>query len=239
MYFDQAAYDVRCQWGRAGLEACLLGSDVVVIVDVLSFSTSVDVAVGRGGTILPYDRRDDSAADFARAQGALLANRRRGQGYSLSPASLVTLPAGSRLVLPSPNGAALSLATGQMPTLAGCLRNAEAVAQAASALGRRVSVIAAGEQWPQGGLRFALEDWLGAGAVIHGLPGSRSPEAAAAETAFRHAKDDLLNILGACGSGRELIEQGHGEDVRLEAALAVSTVAPRLVQGAYSAGTGG
>ena len=235
MYFDQSAYDVRCEWGPAGLRACLAGADVVVIVDVLSFCTCVDVAVGRGAVIFPFASRDDSAEDFARSQDALLASRQRGVGYSLSPASLQAIPAGTRLVVPSPNGATLSLATGPTATLAGCLRNAAAVARAASGIGRRVTVIPAGERWPDGGVRFALEDWLGAGAIIAGLPGSRSPEAAAAADAFCTAENALPEMLAACSSGRELIERGHGEDVRLAAALNVSGAAPRLVAGAYVA----
>jgi 2-phosphosulfolactate phosphatase len=225
---------VVCEWGLAGLQACLARSDAVVVVDVLSFCTSVDIAVSRGSAILPYAWRDDRAAAFAQEQGALLAGR-RDVGFSLSPASLQALPHGSRLVLPSPNGATLSLATGVTPTFAGCLRNARAVARAAAALGKRVTVIAAGEQWRGGGLRFALEDWLGAGAVIHGLPGSRSAEAAAAEAAFLHGRDQLLDIMVACESGRELIERGFSEDVRLAAALGVSGFAPRLTDGAYRA----
>ena len=136
MYFDQQGYDVRCEWGLAGLAACLPGSDVVVIEDVLSFSTSVDIAVGRGGVVWPYREHSPAAEAFAREQAAVLASRERGTGYSLSPASLQTLPAGTRLVVPSPNGSTLSLATGNVPTLAGCLRNAAVVARAAGTAGR-------------------------------------------------------------------------------------------------------
>jgi 2-phosphosulfolactate phosphatase len=225
---------VRCEWGLAGLEARLAGTDALIVVDVLSFCTSVDIAVARGGMILPYRWRDERAAAFAQAHGALLGGR-RDAGFSLSPASLQSLPAGSRLVLPSPNGATLSLATQGVPTFAGCLRNAAAIARAASAVGPRVTVIAAGEQWRGGGLRFALEDWLGAGAVIHGLPGSRSAEAAAAESAFLNARNDLLEVLLACESGGELIERGFTDDVRLAAMLDVSEAAPRLIDGAYRA----
>lgn len=225
---------VVCEWGLAGLQACLARSEAVIVVDVLSFCTSVDIAVTRGSAILPFPWRDERAASYAREQGALLAGQ-RDAGYSLSPASLQALPPGRKLVLPSPNGATLSLATGATPTFAACLRNARAVARAAAAVGMPVTVIAAGEQWRGGGLRFALEDWLGAGAVIHGLSGPRSPEAAAAEAAFLHARDHLLDTLMACASGRELIERGFIEDVRLAALLDVSESVPRLSDGAYRA----
>lgn len=189
-----------------------------------------------GARVLPFGARDTSAEAFAQAHGALLAGPDRHTGYSLSPASLQALPAGAALVLPSPNGAALSLLAGEAATYAGCLRNAAAVAQAAAQHGCPVTVIPAGERWPDGTLRPSLEDWLGAGAIIHSLPGARSPEAALAEAAFIEARERLPQLLWACGSGRELIERGCEADVSLAAALNVSASAPRLVAGAYQAG---
>jgi 2-phosphosulfolactate phosphatase len=233
--FSQAGAAVRCEWGAAGLAACAPGSAAIVIVDVLSFSTAVDVAVGRGARVYPYRFRDASAEAYAAAHGALLASADRHSGFSLSPASLQTLPAGAALVLPSPNGATLSLAAGALPTYTGCLRNATAVAQAAARHGGPVCVIPAGERWPAGPLRPALEDWLGAGAVIHALPGARSPEAAHAEAAFLHARAALPQTLLACGSGQELLARDCAADVRLAADLNVSAAVPRLWQGAYQA----
>jgi 2-phosphosulfolactate phosphatase len=135
MSFDQAAYGIRCEWGRHGLSALAPGADVLVIVDVLSFSTCVEIATARGAIILPYQWRGRSAERFALRERAELARPRGMGGYSLSPASYVTVNAGTRIVLPSPNGASLSLATGGKPTLAGCLRNAAAVAGAISRMG--------------------------------------------------------------------------------------------------------
>ena len=117
----QSEFDVRCEWGLHGVELLAAVSDLVVIVDVLSFSTCVDIATANGAAVLPYRFNDDSARDYAQARGALLAGPRGSASeYSLSPTGLLDIPAGVRLVLPSPNGSTLSLATGATPTLAGC-----------------------------------------------------------------------------------------------------------------------
>ena len=237
MVFAQVEFDVRCEWGEQGLLQLTPTSDVVIIVDVLSFSTSVEIATSRGALVFPYRWKDEArAAAYAASVRAELAGSQRSPSrYSLSPYSLANLPPGSRLVLPSPNGATLSLATGQTPTLAGCLRNARAVARAAQALGRRVAVIPAGERWREdGSLRPAFEDWLGAGAILSHLPGSLSPEARAALAAFREAYRDLPALLRQCSSGKELIQRGFEPDVALAAQLDASTGVPRLVDGAYT-----
>ena len=48
-------------------------------------------------------------------------------------------------------------------------------------------MIAAGEQWPTGGLRPCLEDALGAGAIVAAMQRTSSPEARAAAAAFSAA----------------------------------------------------
>jgi 2-phosphosulfolactate phosphatase len=208
----------------------LAPADVTIVVDVFSFTTCVDVAVSRGAAILPYAWNDDSAADFALAHGAELAGRRRKTRYSLAPACYLDAPAGLRCVLPSPNGAQITLAAARTApiVLAGCLRNARAVADAAQRLGTTINVIPAGERWLDGSLRPALEDWLGAGAILSGLPGGRSPEADAAVALFERSRDSLVTVLDRCGSGRELHVRGHEQDKEIAGGLDVSTCVPRF-----------
>src|ERR1043165_1309655 len=215
--FSQSAWACRCEWGPTAV-AALAPADVTIVVDVFSFTTCVDVAVSRNGAILPFAWNDPRAPEFARAHGAELAGRRRQARYSLAPASYLDAPPGLRCVLPSPNGAQVALAAAERSPvlLAGCLRNAGAGAEAAQRLGRTFNVIPAGERWPDGSLRPTLEDWLGAGAVLHGLPGaSRSPEAAAAVALFERHRTELADTLAQCGSGRELEARGHHEDRRI------------------------
>jgi 2-phosphosulfolactate phosphatase len=236
MYFDQSEYDFRFEWGLSGVQALAPVSDVMIIVDVLSFTTCVDIVVGRGGTVYPYRDRLESLPDYAQSRGALFAapGWRHEAAYSLSPSSLSAIPEGTRLVLPSPNGSTLSLATAGVPTMAGCLRNVRAIADRAIQLGKRITVIAAGERWKRDGLlRPAIEDLIGAGAIITHLDGQWSPEAETAVASFRSAESDLLDSLSRCGSGKELIGRGFNEDVQLAGQLNVSSAAPLLTDGAY------
>jgi 2-phosphosulfolactate phosphatase len=138
-------------------------------------------------------------------------------------------------VLPSPNGATLSLLAGDTLTYAGCLRNAQAVATHLQKTAQRISVIPAGERWQDTGtIRFALEDYIGAGAIIHYLQGTKSPEALAAEAIFLHYRDSLTITLQTVSSGKELIEKGTAEDVILASQLNASLAVPRLQNGAYA-----
>ncbi|MDZ8025712.1 MAG: 2-phosphosulfolactate phosphatase [Nostoc sp. DedQUE11] len=176
MIYDQSEFNLRCEWGAQGVSQLASISDVVIIVDVLSFSTCVEIATNNGAIIFPYAYKDESVIDYAKSLQAELASHRQRwtiTGYSLSPKSLEQIPAGTRLVLPSPNGSFLTLHTGNTPTLAGCLRNCQAVAQFAQKYGNKIAVIPAGERWKDdGSLRPAFEDLIGAGAILSYLRGT-------------------------------------------------------------------
>jgi 2-phosphosulfolactate phosphatase len=234
----QDGYDVRCEWGREGVALLAPRCAVVVVVDVLTFSTAVDVAVARGAGVLPLPWRDDRAAAAARQAGAVLAGNRGDPGRSLSPSSLTGLPAGTLLALPSPDGGALcALAAGNgAHVLTGCLRNTAAVARTAQWLagGGPIGLVPAGERWtlPGAPMRPALEDALGAGAIAAVLPGAFSPEAELAAQGFAAARSrGLHGVLAASASGRELIADGFAADVDLAAAADASDAAPRLRDG--------
>ena len=227
----------HCEWGLNGVLSLRERVKVVVIVDVLSFSTAVDIAVARGAQIVPFPLGSGEAAEIAaRATGAVLASpKRSGEQYSLSPASLGTIPAGTKLLLPSPNGSRLSLNGGAATVFAGCLRNAASVAAAAlRAADGDIAVIPAGERWrSDDSLRPAIEDWLGAGAILDALNMPMTAEARVARDAFRSAKAMLGETIRDSLSGRELIERGFPDDVELAVQCDVSTVAPVLTGGAY------
>ncbi len=243
----QLPFTVRLEWGHDGAATVAPGTDLAVVVDVLSFTTCVSVALDRGAEVVPYRWRDTGAEDFAAHHNALLAGPRDGGGLSLSPASLRTAQSLGRVVLPSPNGSELchQLAGEVHLVAAVCLRNAAATADWVAAnlpADAVIAVIAAGERWPDGSLRPAVEDAIGAGAFITALAAqwpariaadnSRggpedgdfdwhgySPEAVAAAAVFGAAEPSLREMLHGCSSGRELVGAGFAEDVDIAAEL--------------------
>ncbi|MBF9336743.1 phosphosulfolactate phosphohydrolase [Microbacterium lacticum] len=213
--FDQSLYQVRLEWGDDGL-ARLATSDVVVVVDVLRFSSTVTTRVAAGGAV-PLD----AAAHAVSLNGTAISRA----AAALDPAPIVLL---------------------------GCLRNASAVAEAIADEQRRrgartsIALIAGGELVPadagaaaRTARRFAVEDLLGAGAIVDAL-GVRgidhtSPEAAAAGEAFRGLRAATRHLLAASGSGQELAERGAHDEVRAAAELDASTAVPVLREGVFVA----
>ena len=251
--FEQGGFDLRVEWGLDGVRALGPHCAVLIIVDVLSFTTTVDIAVGRGGRVLPLPWRDERAAAAAKEAGATLTTSgltaTDGQhlvaapdGWTLRPSSLVELPAGTFLGIASPNGATLSAAAAETGTtvLAGCLRNASAVAAAASEIAgeRPIGIVPAGERWrPEQLLRPALEDYLGAGAIAAAVTGRTAPsaEATLAIQAYRAVSGRVPELLADSVSGRELITAGVPQDVTLAGEVDASSLAPLLSAGVFAA----
>lgn len=216
---------------------------MLVIVDTLSFSTAVVTAVHYGGLIYPCSPEEDVVALAQRVGGEASVSRplvpERGR-FSLSPATYFHIEPGTRVVLASPNGATCSLYGGQVPFLfVGALVNAQALAGVLSSLLEHsdlcVTVIACGERWKMpsedGELRFAIEDYLGAGAILSYIQQEKSPEARVCEGAFVQVRDELDTLLWECGSGRELREMGFGVDVQHAARLNEYEMVPCMRDG--------
>lgn len=256
---DQHGSDVRFDWGRQGLESLLAGGvRTVVVVDVLRFTTAVDVACGRGAAVTPHSEGDPDAAAVAALRAAQLAVAAPPPGdtsvLSLSPVSLRNLTSSDHVLLPSATGGPLAARAGQagVAVLAACLRNAAAVAGAISTF--PVGIVAAGERWPDGTLRVAVEDAWGAGAVVRSLSpppatdpamglfamfgeqvgaapaagGPRRSLSPEAEWVAATVPGDLPALLPKTVSGRELVDGGWSLDIEVAAALDVSRTVPKL-----------
>lgn len=246
-WWSQENTGVRMEWGATGAHRLADLDGFMVVVDVLSFTTAVSVAVEAGTRVIPFRWRDERAAGHAAEHDAALAVGRRAvtpaSPWSLSPAALRRAPFTPRLVLPSPNGSAIAAAAVERGAgvVVGCLRNATAVAhwllqQGLGTPRRPACVIPAGERWPDGSLRPALEDLLGAGAIIDALgragAGPLSVEAAAAQAVF--AAGDAAAAVRACSSGRELTATGFADDVAIAVEIDASSVVPALVDGVFT-----
>jgi 2-phosphosulfolactate phosphatase len=238
--WSQQGFRCRLEWGRRGARVAAERGDVLVVVDVLSFSTATVTAVQHGGLVYPCAWTDDPAALAATLGAEAAVNRREvpehGR-FSLSPPTFLAIEPGTRVVLASPNGATCSRFGRAVPRLlVGALVNATAVSQAVATLidetDLSVTVLACGERWRQpnedGELRFAIEDYLGASAILAGLPPvlSRSPEALVCEAAFRASRDSLATIIAESGSGRELRQAGYPQDVEHSARLDIYDAVP-------------
>ncbi len=250
----QQDYEVRFDWAREGLRAIAPTAGVIVVIDAISFTTTVERAVSEGLEVQPFAGLRSEAEERAGHGGfgsARLAGPRGGEGVTLSPSSLtaahVEAFGATRAVVPSFNGSRLSAAAAEfgVPVIAASLRNRSAVArwilEHQHALGRRanVAVVAGGEVRSDGSVRFSVEDLLTAGAVIDAL-GARgidacSPEAAAACASYTGLARAVGHLFTASTSGAELRGLGQGADVALAAQIDVSETVPVLVGGVFRA----
>ena len=115
----------------------------------------------------------------------------------------------------------------------GSLRNAAAVAQAALAeqvaRGERTSIAVIAATTGEGEM-FAVENLLGAGAVIDALAtlgtDHSSPEAAVVCEGFAGLRRAVGHLISASGAGRELSEQGRTDEVARASELNDSELVP-------------
>jgi len=229
--------EVQLEWGPQGLRMLSESCECVVIVDVLSFSTSVAVAVGRGAAVWPHSGHE-RAEELARAIGAtLVRGRNMREGRTLSPASLLEVSDGERLIMPSDNGSVISHAAlmSGLTVVAGSIRNAGSVARWLAGRFATVGLVPAGEQWPDNTLRVCYEDLVGAGAIASRMNEASgdvemAPEVRAAAAAFE-SRSSLADVP----SGRELVDRGFAEDVRLAEEVDADDVVPVLQNGRYVA----
>ena len=251
--WDQCGSRVRLEWGAVGAREVGSGATCVV-VDVLSFTTTLSVAADRGVVVYPHPWRGDSARALADRLGATLAVGRSAMGrsaVSLSPGTVRAAVDLETLVLPSPNGSSIAhlMAGLGSPVIGACLRNRAVVARhllegLAADPAAAVAFVSAGERWPDGSLRPAVEDLWGAGGVVAALldlgveelgvkeAGVKeavvNEEARAAAAAYRLVEGRLGPELLACSSGRELAALGYAGDVAIAAERDTRAVVPVL-----------
>jgi 2-phosphosulfolactate phosphatase len=225
--FSQSPYVCRVEWGRRGAREAAERGDIIIIVDVLSFSSTVVSALHFGAVIYPYPPYADGKGYAEKLNAEYILGRAEAAKAgkpTLSPVSFNEEHSNKRYVLSSLNGAFCTWIASEVPALLiGSLLNASSVASAATQLrllsNANITVIPCGEQWGSGReeedtLRPAIEDYLGAGAILSYLDGEKSPEAEVCIGAFLQVKPKVEELIWNCGSGRELRERGFEADVK-------------------------
>lgn len=223
---------VRLDWETEGLQYALKNNDIIVIVDTLRFSSTAITAIANSFVIYPSSDMEQGKI-FADSIGAEMSGKTGEAKFSLSPISFLEARDNEmrKVVLYSPNGAACSeLAKNADYAFLGALLNAKAVGEKITQLalktGRNITLIAAGEQRAiESGERieyiketsrrvFAVEDYLGCGAIISYTTLTKSSEALVCESAFKSCQNQIEDILQECFSGKYLTQKGKSEDIK-------------------------
>lgn len=235
------------EWGFQGARRAAERNDIVVVIDVLSFSTTTTSAVRAGASVYPFPYKDyERAQEFANRVGAELktgATEGTPGRRALSPLGFGPRAAGRVYVLSSLNGATCSvLAKDAAALYVGALVNARATAHAVARRRRTegvaVTLVPCGEQWPEvrpgeDPLRPCLEDYLGAGAILATLEGPFTPEAELCRRAYAAAGADVSRLVFECESGRELRDKGYEEDVVFSSQINTLDTVVVLADGKY------
>jgi 2-phosphosulfolactate phosphatase len=224
--FSQSPYICRVEWGKRGAREAAERGDIIIIVDVLSFSSTVITALRYGAILYPYPPHLDGE-EYAEKMGAeYILGRTEAAKIgkpTLSPVSFQPGHANKKYVLSSLNGAFCTWVASKVPALLiGSLLNASSAAAAANQLrwqtNANITVVPCGEQWSdveeyEERLRPSIEDYLGAGAILSNVKGEKSPEAEVCIGAYQSAKQKIKELIWDSGSGRELRARGFEEDV--------------------------
>jgi 2-phosphosulfolactate phosphatase len=242
--YDQSPFQCRMEWGVRGVEEASARGDIIIIVDVLSFSSAVTTAIHHGAVIYPFPRVGDIETFGKSVDAEVLLGRKEareaGKPSLSAPSFRSDSIEGKKFVLSSLNGATCAKASQKVPALlVGCLLNVSSVARVANQIQKEmnanITVIACGERWHGSDeehreLRPAVEDYLGAGAILEKLDGTKSPEAKVCISAFQNSKSNLAELIWNCSSGRELRAINFEDDVSYPSQIDLFQDVPVLVE---------
>ncbi|WP_414470348.1 2-phosphosulfolactate phosphatase [Methanobacterium sp. ACI-7] len=204
-------------------------TDVAVMVDVLRASTTITVALDNFNQIMAVKDKEH-AIRLANEHNAVLAGERRGkkiEGFDTgnSPVEIKNF-SGDYLVLTTSNGTRI-LEGMNAKALVGSFVNARAVAKAASKLADdHIEIVMAGVLG-----RFAIEDFLGAGAIIKNLKKYDLDEKALAAY-MASADEEMVNkaVLSSYSS-LGLQKLGYIDDINFSIRKDIYDVVPIYKEG--------
>jgi 2-phosphosulfolactate phosphatase len=223
-------------FGPEGANSAAQKGNIVVIVDVLRFSTTVSTAIANGFTIVPC---------ATRAEAEEMSGKTGVTRYSLSPLDYMNPKNPEEVILVSPNGAACAKALWK-DTLGfiGCFLNAGSLARVlndiASTLAKDVALIAAGEvrEDQENDLRtrrFSIEDFLGCGFILSVLKMRLTAEADLCMRAFDASRRDYTALIRNSLSGQYLINRRYGDDITHAVQRNIYGIVPVVERGRFVA----
>ncbi|HUU46673.1 MAG TPA: 2-phosphosulfolactate phosphatase [Acidobacteriota bacterium] len=218
------------------------GLGAYVVIDILRASTVLCTALSNGArAIIPVVDHEE-ALNLKKASedpGALVCGERGGRklpGFDLGNSPLEYTPevvGGKNLIYSSTNGVvAIAGAPAGADVVVAGLVNLSAAATYIAGLNRPTLIACSGKL-----SRFALEDAVGAGALIAKLweidPNLElvNDGALTAQTLWDHYKDDPAMAMWQCEHGRFLIDLGFGADLSVCAAVDSVPVVPIMREG--------
>jgi 2-phosphosulfolactate phosphatase len=188
-----------------------LSKDVAIMVDVLRASTTITVALEKIPNIIPTLEIEEAIA-LAPEHQAFMAGERGGatiEGFDVgnSPIEVQKLR-GQTLIITTSNGTRI-LEGIHGRALIGSFINAQAVARKAREIAvDHIEVVMAGVSG-----QFAIEDFLGAGAIISHLQDQELDEMAQAACMAAGNPEMVDTAVKNSRSARNLKKLGFGEDV--------------------------
>ncbi|MEM4752182.1 MAG: 2-phosphosulfolactate phosphatase [Sulfolobales archaeon] len=233
---------VDISWFVSGLRS--VKADAYVVVDVLRFSTLVVTALSKGIEEIYVFADLKEAAEFSKYLKAPLAAEVDGIKPDLadldnSPTGIADYVAlqglgSGKLVVRTTSGALLvseAIKLGLKDVFIGSLVNAASIANILSSLKpSSVNIVCAGYRRRQ----FAIEDFLGAGAITYELSKltdlSLGDEAIAATYAYESvaSKGKLLDVIKSGRGGNFLWNTGRDRDVVFASKVNTVDVVPKL-----------
>jgi 2-phosphosulfolactate phosphatase len=199
-------------------------NDVIIIIDVLRCTSSIITALtNKAHAIVPVQTVSEARSTAKKNARYLLAGERGGikpAGFSLGNSPLEFTRdrvVGKTIIMTTTSGtSAFARVKGHPWVLVGAFLNAAAIAQAAIYLSQRnhtnVSFVLSGKRGA-----FSLEDFLGAGAIIHHFTNrdlAYSDSAYASLLAFEQVQQSLFAALCEGTHARMLLNLGFEDDVR-------------------------
>jgi 2-phosphosulfolactate phosphatase len=228
---------VKIRWFSKGVLDAAKAKDLIIVVDTLRCSSTIATALELGvSAIYPVSSVKEAfklkeTGKYANKYGNPLlmgeVESIKVKGFDLgnSPSELLLrsdLKGRSVLLRTSAGSQALialskvSKGANKIKAIISCILNAHAVAKFVSKLALKekkdISMVCCGFQARE----FALEDFLGAGAIIsqiHKRGLEKSDEAIIASLAFENLANSLSKVLSETKSGRRLKETGQSKDI--------------------------